>query len=71
MGKEIVLQNNVVLGSVNADRRNLYKPGEALAAADRAWLGQLISRRVPPADIADALRRGPDDIKVVVDFGGS
>ena len=33
-------------------------------------LGQLISRRVPPQNIADALKRGPDDIKVVVEFGG-
>jgi threonine dehydrogenase-like Zn-dependent dehydrogenase len=70
MGKEIVLRNNVVLGSVNANRRHFYKAAEALAAADRTWLGQLISRRVAPGSIADALQRGPDDIKVVVDFGG-
>jgi threonine dehydrogenase-like Zn-dependent dehydrogenase len=70
MGKEIVLRNNVVLGSVNANRRHFYKAAEALAAADRTWLGQLISRRVAPGGIADALQRGPDDIKVVVDFGG-
>ena len=70
MGKEIVLRNNVVLGSVNANRRHFYKAAEALAAADQTWLGQLISRRVAPGNIADALQRGPDDIKVVVDFGG-
>jgi glucose 1-dehydrogenase len=69
VGRDVVLQNNVVLGSVNANRRHFYKAAEALAAADRTWLGQLISRRVPPQDIADALQRGPDDIKVVVDFG--
>ena len=39
-------------------------------SADRAWLAQLISRRVPPANIADAMQRDPGDIKVVVDFGG-
>ncbi len=70
MAKEVVLQNNVVVGSVNANRRHFYRAAQALAAADRAWLAQLISRRVPPQNIADALRRGPDDIKVVVDFGG-
>jgi len=70
VAKELVLQNNVILGSVNANRRHFYRAAEALAAADRAWLAQLISRRVPPADIADALQRDPDDIKVVVDFGG-
>jgi hypothetical protein len=71
MGKEIVLQNNVVPGSVNAGRRSFDKAAEALAAEDGAWLGQLISSRVPPGGVADALQRGPDDIKVVVDFGGS
>ena len=69
VAKELVLQNNVIVGSVNANRRHFYRAAEALAAADRTWLGRLISRRVPPEDIADALQRGPDDIKVVVDFG--
>ena len=70
MATEMVLQNNVIVGSVNANRRHFYRAAEALAAADPAWLGRLISRRVPPEDIAEALRRGPDDIKVVVEFGG-
>ncbi len=69
MAKEVVLQNNVIVGSVNANRRHFYRAAEALAAADRAWLAQLISRRVRPENIADALQRDPDDIKVVVDFG--
>ena len=70
VAKEAVLQNNVILGSVNANRRHFYRAAETLAAADQAWLARLISRRVPPQDIANALRRGPGDIKVVVDFGG-
>ena len=70
VAKEIVLQNNVVIGSVNANRRHFYRAAQALAAADRDWLARLISRRVPPERIADALQRGPDDIKVVIDFGG-
>lgn len=68
MGREVVLQNNVIIGSVNANRRHFYRGAEALAAADRDWLARLITRRVPPQDIAHALERGPDDIKVVVDF---
>ncbi len=68
VGKEVVLQNNVIVGSVNANRRHFYRGAEALAAADREWLGRLITRRVPPRDITQALERGPDDIKVVVDF---
>jgi glucose 1-dehydrogenase len=70
LGQGVVLQNNVIIGSVNANRRHFYKASLALAAADRDWLAQLISRRVRPERITDALTRGPDDIKVVVDFGG-
>jgi threonine dehydrogenase-like Zn-dependent dehydrogenase len=65
---ELVLQNNVVVGSVNANRRHFYRAAEALARADRAWLDRLVSRRVTPERIHDAFDRGPDDIKVVVEF---
>ena len=68
MAKEVVLQNNVLVGSVNANRRHFYRAAQALAAADKDWLGRLITRRVPPEKIGDALQRGPDDIKVIVDF---
>lgn len=68
VGKSLVLRNNVIVGSVNANRRHFYRAAEVLAAADRAWLGRLISRRVRPEDITDALTRGPEDIKVVLDF---
>lgn len=70
LAKEVVLQNNVIVGSVNANRRHFYRASRVLAAADPAWLAQLITRRVPPEQITDALTRSPDDIKVVVDFGG-
>jgi threonine dehydrogenase-like Zn-dependent dehydrogenase len=69
LAKEVVLRNNVVVGSVNANRRHFYRASQVLAAADRSWLGQLITRRVAPQDIGEALTRGPDDIKVVLDFG--
>jgi threonine dehydrogenase-like Zn-dependent dehydrogenase len=68
VASEIVLQNNVVVGSVNANKRHWYKAGEALARADRAWLGRLLTRRERPEDFAKALRRGEGDIKVVVQF---
>ena len=35
----MVLRNNVVVGSVNANKRHWYKAGEVLARADRSWLG--------------------------------
>ena len=33
-----VLRNNVVVGSVNANKRHWYRAGQVLAKADRAWL---------------------------------
>ena len=62
-----VLKNNVVVGSVNANKRHWYKAAEALARADRAWLG-VVTRRERPEDFAQALERKPDDIKVVIQF---
>jgi hypothetical protein len=64
----MVLRNNVVVGSVNANKRHWYKAGEALARADASWLGQLVTRRERPEDFSRALNRQPDDIKVVVQF---
>ena len=63
-----VLKNNVIVGSVNANKRHWYKAGEALARADRSWLARLITRREKPADFKQALARDPDDIKVIVQF---
>ena len=65
---EMVLRNNVVVGSVNANKRHWYKAGEALARADRGWLGKLVTRREKPQDFERALARKPDDIKVVLQF---
>ena len=45
---EMVLGNNVIVGSVNANKRHWYKAGEALARADRSWLARLITRRERP-----------------------
>ncbi len=68
MAREIVLQNNVLVGSVNANRRHFYRASRVLAAADRGWLERLVTRRVAPDRIDEALQRGRDDIKVVLDF---
>jgi threonine dehydrogenase-like Zn-dependent dehydrogenase len=68
---QAVLKNEVVVGSVNANKRHWYKGGEALARADRNWLSKLISRREKPENFAQALERRPDDIKVVVQFASA
>jgi glucose 1-dehydrogenase len=65
---EAVRKNNVVVGSVNANKRHWYKAGEALARADRSWLPKLLTRRERPAEFMRALQRKPDDIKVVIQF---
>ena len=65
---EMVLQNNVVVGTVNANRRHWYKGVEALVRADRDWLGRLITRRERPENFSRALERQPDDVKVVLQF---
>jgi glucose 1-dehydrogenase len=64
----VVLKNNVIVGSVNANKRHWYRAGNILARADRSWLARLITRRVSPEHFAEALERQPDDIKVVIEF---
>ncbi len=67
LNKELVLENKVVVGSVNANRRHYEGAVEGLAKADRAWLDRMITRWVPLEDWASALERPKDDVKTVVD----
>jgi threonine dehydrogenase-like Zn-dependent dehydrogenase len=64
----MVLENDVVFGSVNANRTHYDIAAAALAAADPSWLARLITRRVPLASFHEALARHEDDVKVIVDF---
>jgi threonine dehydrogenase-like Zn-dependent dehydrogenase len=64
-----VLKNNVVVGSVNANKRHWYKAGQVLARAELSWLARLVTRREPPEEFTRALQRKPEDIKVVIQFG--
>lgn len=68
LNRTMVLENDVVFGTVNANRRHYEAAAVALAGADRAWLDALISRRVPLARWSEALQRGEHDVKVVLDF---
>jgi glucose 1-dehydrogenase len=54
---QVVLQNKVIVGSVNANKRHWYKTGAALSRADRSWLGYLITRFEPAQNFARALER--------------
>ncbi|HWC34513.1 MAG TPA: glucose 1-dehydrogenase [Mycobacteriales bacterium] len=71
VNKAMVLSNEVVFGSVNAGLANYQQAADALSAADNAWLDKIITRTVPMADWPQALKRQPDDIKVVVDLQAS
>jgi threonine dehydrogenase-like Zn-dependent dehydrogenase len=63
-----VLKNNVIVGSVNANKRHWYRAGENLANSDRKWLSRLITRREKPENFKQALERQPNDVKVIVQF---
>jgi glucose 1-dehydrogenase len=69
LNREIVLENDVVFGSVNANSRHYRAAAESLARADLAWLERLVTRREAPEAWPEALRREPGDVKVAIDFG--
>ena len=68
LNKEMVLNNTVVFGSVNAGRRHYEQAAEALAKADTKWLERLVTRRVLLDSCQDALDRHPDDVKTIISF---
>ena len=68
LNRQMVLENDVVFGSVNANRRHYELAAEALAQAEPGWLARLITRRVPLERWSEAFERRPDDVKVVLDF---
>jgi len=68
LNRHMVLNNQVLFGTVNAGRRHWEQAATALAAADPRWLGRLITRRVPLTSWTEVLERHPDDIKVAVDL---
>ncbi|MEU5576174.1 glucose 1-dehydrogenase [Streptomyces huasconensis] len=66
INRDLVLENDVVVGSVNANLRHYHQGAEALAKADRAWLERMITRRVPLERAAEAFTPQDDDIKVAI-----
>jgi threonine dehydrogenase-like Zn-dependent dehydrogenase len=66
--RTMVLDNDTVFGTVNANRRHYEMASEALQRADNAWLNRLITRREPVEQWTQSLERLPDDIKVIVEF---
>jgi glucose 1-dehydrogenase len=71
LNRTMVLENEAVVGSVNANRRHYEAAAVGLADADPAWLGKLITRKVPLEAWQQALDRSPDDVKVVIEVSPS
>jgi threonine dehydrogenase-like Zn-dependent dehydrogenase len=68
LNRTMVLENDVVFGSVNANREHYHLAATALAKADRAWLSRLITRRLALHDWPSALDRIDGDVKTIIDF---
>jgi glucose 1-dehydrogenase len=68
LNNELVLENNVVFGTVNANRAHYTQAADALSKADSAWLRQIITRRVPLERWRDAYDRAPGDVKTILQF---
>jgi threonine dehydrogenase-like Zn-dependent dehydrogenase len=69
LNRELVLENNVIFGTVNANRRHYEAAADALGRADRGWLQRVITRAVPVERWAEALERTPHDVKPIITFG--
>jgi threonine dehydrogenase-like Zn-dependent dehydrogenase len=68
LNRAMVLNNQVLFGSVNANRMHYEAAAQALARADNAWLRKLITRRVPFDRAQEALEHKPGDIKAIVEI---
>lgn len=68
LNRDLVLENDVIIGSVNANLDHYTDAAAALARADLTWLGRLITRRIPLQDFDSAFETQTDDIKVVLTF---
>ena len=66
VNRSMVLTNEGIVGSVNANRRHYEAAADALATASRDWLAKLVTRKVPIEEFAGAFEREPDDVKVVL-----
>lgn len=71
LNRQIVLENDAVIGSVNANLRHYRQAAEALALGDTTWLADMITRRVPLEDAAAAFVSEDADVKVVIDLESS
>lgn len=70
LNRSLVLENDAVIGTVNANLRHYRAAATALAAADGEWLRRLITSAVPLDDAVSAFDRPGEDVKVVITLDG-
>jgi threonine dehydrogenase-like Zn-dependent dehydrogenase len=64
----MVLKNQLVFGTVNANRRHYEAAAAALARAERAWLSRVLTRKVRMREWQKAYEKQPGDVKTVLVF---
>lgn len=70
LSARIMINNQVLFGSVNSNRRDFDQGVTDLAAMESRWpglIGAMYTRRVPFERFAEVLNRKDDDIKVVIE----
>ncbi len=68
LNNELVLENDVIFGSVNANKSHWEMAATTLAAADKDWLARLVSRKVPMSKFDEAFEHSEGDVKVTIDL---
>ena len=68
LNQSMVLENRVLFGTVNANLRHYRAAAAALAQANRAWLEQIITRRVALGQWQEAYEKRRGDVKTVLLF---
>ena len=68
LARELVLENDVIFGTVNANRRHYEEATRVLADTDRSWLDRLVTRRLPLDQWLDAYDPEPNDVKTIIEF---
>jgi glucose 1-dehydrogenase len=68
LNRSMVLENDVVFGSVNANRRHYEAAVDALSQANPTWLDRLITHRVSLDEWPSAIYKEPARVKSVIEF---
>jgi threonine dehydrogenase-like Zn-dependent dehydrogenase len=66
--RDMVLENRVLFGTVNANRRHYEEAARVLEATDRAWLERMVDRRLPIDRWEEAYQREEGAVKTVIEF---